>query len=194
MIDTSPALVRVYDLVAADLAARVPAASSSFGWRKPARQAATGTAHIDWYPGRGAGKPGQSSEDDMGEDVPARYVGQKTFRHLADTREYFTVNIHAHDPANPDDERAQYVVTRTLYHIWRACLYRAALGIHTIEKLTWLTEKNEFRLGCTLQVVVSLLCPTPDDGTEELDLTAVQLNLILGQTPGPVSPIEITPS
>lgn len=184
--DATPALIRVYDLVVADLATRVPAASPSFGWRKPARQG-SGTAHIDWY-------PGQPDSGEMGADVPARYVGQRTHRHLADTQEYFTVNIHAHDPAKPDDERAQYIVTRTLYHIWRACLYRAALGIHTIEKLTWLTEKNEFRLGCTLQVVVSLLCPTPDDGTEELDLTAVQLNLILGQTPGPVSPIEITPS
>ena len=188
--DTTPALVRVYDLVTADLLVRVPAAVSSFGWKQPARQGTT-SAHVTWLPGRSAGP--NSHDSDMGEDLPARYVGQKTARHLADTKELFTVQIHAHDPTNPSDERIQYVATRTLYHIWRASIYRAALGIHTIETLMWITDKTEFRLGVTLQVVASILTPTPDDGSELLALTAIDLNLILNRTAGPVSPIVIEP-
>jgi hypothetical protein len=154
------AVTHVFDSVvagfAAEAAAQVPPAtpiSQVFGWREPAQR--TGLTHrIVWV-------PGDDASGDLGELAPARQVNRAP-RPLATLDELVTVYIEAEDITDPENERAQYTVTRELFDQWYRHLYRVARGVFAIRSRTWVIDKLTRRAGATIRIVLSIEAILPD--------------------------------
>lgn len=202
-VDARLALTKLYDDVVADVAARSPSVQQYFGWREknravlplPAVLPDTADrnpygARIDWQPG--------SDDGALGDDLPARNIGRRkvhsTFavgedhveyaaRSLADLDEICVVRIRAHDPLHATDERAQYVLTRMLYDLWRAAVYRCAHGVAFIDTIRWNVQKNEFRSGAQIEVVLRLRATIPDDMSTQVSEFEVAWSAYLNEVP-----------
>lgn len=148
------ALEKLYDDVAARFATDGTAITMGFGWREPAQQLVQ-PAHIDWV-------PGNSESGDFGKLQGPLYPGTTNPRPLWAPRELFTVIISAQDPANAEDERAQYHAARTAYDAWLRAVYLAAHGTVFIDSQRWVIAKKERRFGASIRIVGAILAMTPD--------------------------------
>jgi len=180
--DFTPALAQLFDDVVADLHIRQPLISQTFGWREPEKQLIQG-ARFDWVPGDPSGN--------VGEDLPARFVGKPHVKNLADLGEVFTIYVKGHDTLAPTSERAQYTLVMALYKTLRAALYRCAHGEILVTGLEWNLDKKNLRLGCQIIVTCVLRSPVPDDTATEVSPLHVRLAAILAATAG--QSVEITP-
>jgi hypothetical protein len=95
-------------------------------------------------------------------------------------RELCTVYITAQDPADPENEQAQYHIVRMLHDAWYRAVYHTAHGTFWIRSEAWETKRSERRHGATLRVVFEILAPILDrlpdpplvaPGTEQDDIT-----------------------
>jgi hypothetical protein len=145
------ALEQLYDAVAARFAAEGTAGEFVFGWRTPAQQH-TGP-RLAWVPGDPSGS--------LGRWLPARNPGRAP-RPIGTLGELFTVHLSAQDPDAPEDERAQYKITRLLFDAWYRAVYLAARGTFEILSTNWIDAKNIRRFGAALRVVVQLQAELPD--------------------------------
>lgn len=152
MTDTL-ALEHLFDSVSAKLTADGVAATNVFGWRAPSL-AQVYAARITWVPGDLAGTAGALA--------PARNPGNSP-RSLATLKELFTVTITASDPAAPDDERAQYKMTRLLRDMWHRAMYLTAHGAFSILSERWIIDRKERRHGAALRIVCSVDATVPDE-------------------------------
>jgi len=148
------ALPTLFDAVVARFELDGSAPVQTFGWRQPTKHKRT-TARIAWVPGTPSGQVG-----DVG--APKKTGDRDTYRSLGTLGELFTVYIEANDPVRPEDERAQYTVTRLLFDAWLRAVYLAAHGTFEIQSLDWNTEKNERRNGTELVCVCSIEASIPD--------------------------------
>lgn len=155
------ALEKLYDDVLALFAAEGTFnVEQPFGWRRPAEQSAT-AARIAWVPGDPSGNAGVVG--------PAKYPGRNP-RSLATLKERFYVTISAWDPAEPENERLQYRITRLLRDGWHRAVYLVAHGTFTIESETWIQVRNERRLGSALRVVCTIEAMVPDEAAEAMPI------------------------
>ncbi len=172
MADTL-ALVKLYNDVKARFAIDAPTVAMPFGWREPAKQHVG--SRIAWVPGNPAG--------DVGKDAPARNPGRNP-RPLGTVLELFHCVISASDLTAPENELAQYIVTRRLHDAWQAALYLAAHGTYTIESRQWnIDRQNERRFGatiiavCTVQSMIAAeaLESVPADTSIETDVSLLDV-------------------
>lgn len=146
------ALEHVYNAVVARFASEGTAAVNVFGWREPSRQPAALASPIPrgrivWTPGGASGS--------LGALKSARNPGRDP-RPLATLGELVTCTISAADMAAPEDELAQYRITRLLYDAWFRAIYKAFHGQFAISDQTWIEDANERRRGAAIRVVVEL--------------------------------------
>jgi hypothetical protein len=155
----------------------------AFGWREPARQNA-GVNRIVWRPGNRTGGLGQLR--------PPRETGGLPERHLADLAEYFTCTLTGHDNLAPNDELAQYQVTRELFDIWWRVCRNHAVGNITLVEARWLIDgPNERRRGASIEAVGAILSPIPDAEVQTAPVdTAASITPKLVDTPGELMLIE----
>ena len=158
------AVAALYDAVVARFAVEGPMLADAitptpnvFGWRTPAQQLVNSN-RICWVPGDPAGGLGAFLPPISGSAQP---------RSLGTVEELFFCDIIAADPTAPENERAQYEATRTLFDYWWRAIYHAAYAIGAggqlgIVREEWLTEKTERRYGAVLRATCSVLTPVPD--------------------------------
>jgi hypothetical protein len=141
------ALPRLFDAVVTRFAAEAVLVPNVFGWREPAKR--PGTSHrIVWV-------PGDDESGELGEIVEAKQPGRNP-RPLATLEELFTVYIEARDDAAAENERAQYIATRTLFDSWYRAVYLAAHGTIRIESAAWVISKKERRAGAAIRVLCTI--------------------------------------
>lgn len=154
------AVPRLFDLVVARFASEAAASdppteppAQSFGWREPPKKT-TSAPRITWV-------PGDDSSGDAGAILPARQVNRNP-RPLATLAELVTVYIEASDLTAPEDERAQYQVTRELYDAWFRAVHLAARGSYEIRSQRWVNDKTVRRHGAALRVLLAVEAMVPD--------------------------------
>lgn len=159
------ALENLYNEVTASFAADGIHATNSFGWRIP-EQHPYGP-RIAWVPGDPSNSAGLTT-------APRGPGGNP--RALGMLRELFTVYFTAQDPADPENELAQYHIVRNLHDAWFRAVYKASFGNFWIRSEGWETKHNVRRHGATMRVVCEVLAPIldrlpdpplVDDGTEQ---------------------------
>ena len=148
------ALPRLFDAVDALFTLEATDIARAFGWREPTKHKTT-AARIAWVPGSPNGDAGDV-------DAPVKTGDAVERRSLATLREVFTVYIEANDPAEPENERAQYVATRLAFDAWYRAAYLSAHGTFYVDSVTWNTEKNERRNGAELVCVCYVDAVIPD--------------------------------
>ena len=146
------ALTELFDAVVTRFENDGTAADQSLGWREPQKHK-TSTARIVWVPGDESGNAGAMAPSKNRSGPP---------RSLATLEELFHVRISANDPTAPEDERAQYVATRTLFDAWVRAVYLAAHGTIRFGSPSWNTSKNERRHGAELICVCMVEAKIPD--------------------------------
>lgn len=120
-----------------------------FGWKEASRQNTSGYPVINWIPGDS-------------KDLPAQNIGLSP-RNIADLEESFEIRIRAHDSTDTSDSLKQYKITRLLYDVVRASLYRASHGTTWIDSVKWHDNIGpEKRLGSMLILSCRIRCPVPD--------------------------------
>lgn len=166
MADTL-ALEKLYADVVARFTADGTVAEQPFGWRVPAQQHIG--PRIVWIPGGPTGSAGKTGAP--------KYPGGNP-RSLATFRELFTVEISAQDPNAPEDELAQYKVTRLLRDAWYRAAYLAAHGTFAIESEDWIVEKKERRFGTAMRIVCSIDSKVPDQVFESAPVDSVAVTAL----------------
>lgn len=144
-------VINLYEQVSALAVAEAVPAASLFGWRIPAQHP---------YGNRFAWVPGDQNGG-LGIVGPPRNPGRSP-RSLGTLNETFTVLINGHDPADPENEAAQYAIVRYLYDWLLRAVYRYAYGAHAVVYDEWLTNRNERRHGAAVRVVFALQAVIPD--------------------------------
>ena len=115
-----------------------------FGWRALAQHPPNSMPRIVWVPGDHPG-------GNLGDLAAPRYPGRDP-RPIKQLNELFTVFISARDPREPENERAQYHITRMLYEVWIQAVYTVASGWFEIRSQAWVP--NLVRgYGCTIRVL-----------------------------------------
>lgn len=180
---TTFALTGLYDAVVARFLAEGTEVPNLFGWREPSKRPASGGAgtaptgtRITWVPG--------DPDGDLGELGPAKQPGRNP-RPLATLAELFTVEVQAHDPSAPENERLQYEAARLLFDAWYRAVYLAAHGTFELVSTQWLNEKNQRRHGACIRAVCAINAMVPDVAQRiaPVDVTAAFTAKIPAQEP-----------
>lgn len=182
MTDTL-ALENLYTQVVAQFAAEGTLLANAFGWReyrKHVTNAAPGGVlgnRLIWLPGNEAG------DGDAGKLLPPRYPGNNP-RSLGTLGELFTVYVLGCDPTAPENELAQYKVTRFNFDAWYRAVYLAAYGTFTIESVKWDRTKTERQHGAMLVAVCTIQAMIPDVTypSAPVDTHALLTTHVLSQT------------
>lgn len=150
------ALLTLYDAVVAQFAADdMTGVAQPFGWRFVAQHFVGN--RIVWVPGNPIGM--------VGNMLPPRNPGGDP-RSLGTLDEQFYVVICGQDPSDPENERAQYDVTRRLRDFWFRAVYHAAHGTFRIVAEEWITSKLERRHGTAIRLVGAIQSKVPDIGPD----------------------------
>jgi len=123
-----------------------------FGWREVSKQVNQGTGRANrvvFVPGDDGGKAGKLA--------PAKIGGRR--RQIATYEELFQLRVWGHDPAAPNDERAQYRATRALFDLVLNALRDSACGRYDVGDPKWTTTPVERLFGKELVANVTLDVP-----------------------------------
>jgi hypothetical protein len=145
------AVENLFNQVSASFAADGILATNLFGWRVPTQHPYG--PRVAWVPGDPSNSAGLSTAPRGPGGVP---------RSLGMLRELFTVYFTAQDPADPENELAQYHIVRMLHDAWYRAVYHTAFGTFWIRSEAWETKRSERRHGATLRVVCEILAPILD--------------------------------
>ena len=157
-----------------------------FGWRERTKHITNGTSpgpgnRIIWVPGNELGS------GDLGKMAPPSKMTldpNGNPRSLGTLLEVFTVYICGSDPSAPQNELAQYKITRLLLDSWLGAIYLQAYGTFSILSAQWDRSKTERQHGAMIVVVATIQAMIPDTtfALAPVDTHAEVVAKVLSQT------------
>mgnify|MGYP000101882798 CR=1 FL=1 len=180
------ALEALHDAVVARFTADATPCTLLFGWKERAQQAIA--PRIVMVPGDETGA--------LGEWLPARQPGRNP-RSLGTLGELFHVVISAQDPTAPENDRAQYKVTRLLFDAWWRAAFLFAGARLQLVAARWLVDRITRRFGGGMVVTCSYEAMIPDAPLYELPfaprgvIDGEMLGITQQATSGPAIPASI---
>lgn len=150
-MSTILALEHLYSKVGETLTLAQINCTQAFGWRAVSQHPPNNLPRIVWVPGDHPG-------GNLGELAAPRDPGRNP-RPIKQLNELFTVFISGSDPRAPENEAAQYHVTRQLYEVWLQAVYAIASGWFEIRAQAWVPNQLERRFGTTLRVLGMVQAP-----------------------------------
>ena len=176
------ALLILFDAVKAHFATEAPNVNCVFGWKEPVKtinQDEGGAARITFTPG--------DSGDSLGDDAPAKYPGRNP-RPIGTLKELFRVRVWAVDTEHPNDERAQYEVTRLLYDTVRRALYLCDPGGLSIRSQVWVRNVTERQFGLEIEMTCTVDAMIPDLPWEEAENMRGDAGITMALPSGDIDP------